>query len=504
MIRIKKIDSLLIQGFIPPFVVTFFIALFVLVMQTLWLYIDEIAGKGVGLFLMMELLGYLSVSMIPLALPIAILISSVMVLGNLAERYELSSMKSAGVPLWRIMFPLMVVNFGIAIGSFFVSNNLIPVSNLQFRSRLYDIRKQKPTLNLEEGIFNDDFDGFAIRIGNKGKDQRTIEDVLIIDNSSVYEGRVLEIAADSGEMYVTADERYFVMQLYDGWQYQDLEGKEDHSPFLRTHFEEWRKIFDLSEFQINRTDTRLFKSHQSMLTVRQLQVAIDSIDQTIADKLQSVRTTNERYYNFLKPPDTTLVQSPDSTETPRNRVVRRGPLPIEQVGLDRLDTLSSLVFTFPASRRGDLFSRAETYARSVQGQVQSAAKSIQRKREARVNHYFEMHSKFSFAVSCVIFLFIGAPMGAIVRKGGFGYPMIIAILFFMAFIVLNIFSKNIAERFVIHPVQAAWLPVSVFFPLGLILTYLAMNDYHQTIDLSRFKRVVEFLRKVFNWMGSRI
>ncbi|MBK7408265.1 MAG: LptF/LptG family permease [Saprospirales bacterium] len=227
----QKIDRLLIQGFIPPFIVTFFIALFVLVMQTLWLYIDEIAGKGVGFFLMMELLGYLSVSMIPLALPIAILISSVMVLGNLAERYELSSMKSAGVPLWRIMLPLMVLDFGIATGSFYVANNLIPISNLKFRSRLYDIRKQKPTLNLEEGIFNDDFEGFAIRIGNKGKDQRTIEDVLIINHSGEFEGRVMEIAAKSGEMYVTEDERYFVMQLYDGWQYQELDGKEDSYPF---------------------------------------------------------------------------------------------------------------------------------------------------------------------------------------------------------------------------------------------------------------------------------
>ncbi|MBK8492383.1 MAG: LptF/LptG family permease [Saprospirales bacterium] len=499
MIQIKKIDRLLIQGFIPPFIVTFFIALFVLVMQTLWLYIDEIAGKGVGFFLMMELLGYLSVSMIPLALPIAILISSVMVLGNLAERYELSSMKSAGVPLWRIMLPLMVLDFGIATGSFYVANNLIPISNLKFRSRLYDIRKQKPTLNLEEGIFNDDFEGFAIRIGNKGKDQRTIEDVLIINHSGEFEGRVMEIAAKSGEMYVTEDERYFVMQLYDGWQYQELDGKEDSYPFLRTHFEEWQKVFDLSEFQINRTDERLFKSHQSMLTVGQLLVAIDSIDLTIEDKMQSIRTNGERYFYFLQPADSTVVDSLKAKPRP----FQRGPAPIDQASLDCLDTLSSIMYTFPEKRREEIFSRADTYARSVQGQVQSAAKSIQRKRESRVNHYFEMHSKFSFAVSCVIFLFIGAPMGAIVRKGGFGYPMIISILFFMAFIVLNIFSKNIAERFVIPPVQAAWLPAAVFFPMGLILTYLAMNDYHQTIDLSRFKRILEWFRKILRAVGVR-
>lgn len=494
MIRLKKIDRLLILGFIPPFVVTFFIALFVLVMQTLWLYIDEIAGKGVGLFLMMELLGYLSVSMIPLALPIAILISSVMVLGNLAERYELSSMKSAGVPLWRIMLPLMVLNFGIAVGSFYCSNNLIPVSNLKFRSRLYDIRKQKPMLNLEEGIFNDDFDGYAIRIGEKHKDERSIEEVLIIDHSDANEGRLLEIAAERGEMYMTNDGRYFVMQLYEGWQYQELQGKDNSSPFMRTSFKEWRKVFDLSEFQINRTDERLFKSHQSMLTVTQLAEAIDSIDLSIESRLESVQTNNQRYYHFLKKGarEDTLA----AVTNPQGNQFKSGGLPIKQENLDRLDSLENWGKTIPEDRRVDFYTKGETYARSVQTQLQSVAKNIQRKQEARVKHYFEMHSKFSFAVACVVFLFIGAPMGAIVRKGGFGYPMIISILFFMGFIVLNIFSKNIAERFVIHPVLAAWLPALVFFPLGLLLTYLAMNDYHRTFDLSKLKVVATFFRKL--------
>ena len=160
---LKQIDKLLVTSFVPPFVATFFIALFVLVMQALWLYIDEIAGKGVGFFLLVELVAYMSVSMVPLALPIAMLISSVMVLGNLAEDYELSSMKSAGVPLLRIMASLIAVASLVSVGSFFIANNLIPVSNLKFKSRLYDIRRSKPTLNMEEGLFNDDFQGYAIR-----------------------------------------------------------------------------------------------------------------------------------------------------------------------------------------------------------------------------------------------------------------------------------------------------------------------------------------------------
>ena len=179
----KRIDRLLITSFIPPFIVTFMIALFVLLMQIMWLYIDDIAGKGLGFFILIELIAYKSVSLIPMALPLAILISSVMVLGNLAERYELSSLKSAGVPLLRIMQPLIFVAGAAVVFSFFCSNNLIPIANLKFGSRMYDIQRQKPALSLDEGIFNYDFTGYTIHIKEKEKDDRTIKDVLIYDHT---------------------------------------------------------------------------------------------------------------------------------------------------------------------------------------------------------------------------------------------------------------------------------------------------------------------------------
>ena len=172
--RIKKIDKLLVLSFIPPFVMTFFIASFVLIMQFLWKYIDDIVGKGLELILIFELIFYLSMSLVLLALPIAVLISAVMVMGNLAEQYQLASMKSAGIPLLRVMAPLILVATFITIGSFFIANNLIPYSNLKFQSRLYDIRKQKPGLSLEEGIFNDDFKGFSMRVGKKGASNQEV------------------------------------------------------------------------------------------------------------------------------------------------------------------------------------------------------------------------------------------------------------------------------------------------------------------------------------------
>ncbi|RMF28973.1 MAG: YjgP/YjgQ family permease, partial [Bacteroidetes bacterium] len=292
----------MVGNFLPPFGVAFAIALFVFVLQTLWLYIDDIAGKGVGFFLLVELVSYLSVSMVPMSLSVAVLLTSVMVLGNMAERYELSSFKSAGVSLWRVMRPLIVLTAGIALFSYFCLNNLIPVSNLKFKSRLYDIRKQKPTLTLDEGVFNDDFKGYAIRIGKKLPDNRHIEDVLIYDHSEAEKGRYLAVAAKSGEMYVTQDGSFFVMELHDGQQYMEPKPSTKEKggrtlPFVRTSFRTWYKVFDLDEFELNRTDEQLFKNHYSMLNSRQLRQAIDSIDASIQKRLDNLGRNTTRLFH---------------------------------------------------------------------------------------------------------------------------------------------------------------------------------------------------------------
>ena len=244
MAGIKKIDRLLVENFIPPFIVTFWIAIFVLVLQTLWQYIEDIAGKGVGFWLMIELLAYRSVSLVPMALPLAMLISSVMVMGNLAEKYELSSIKSAGVSLIRVMRPLMAMGILIALFSYYCAVSLIPISNLQFGARIFDISQQKPTMRLQTGVFNDDFAGFTIKIGKKGSDNKRIEDVLIIDESEANLGRISQITAEDGEMYTTSDGRYFIMNLNNGHQYiETAPGGGGTYPFIRSTFEKWTKAF---------------------------------------------------------------------------------------------------------------------------------------------------------------------------------------------------------------------------------------------------------------------
>lgn len=534
----KQLDRLMVSSFIPPFLVTFMIAMFVLVMQVLWLYIDDIAGKGLGFFLVMELLAYKCVSLIPMALPLAVLISSVMLLGNLAERYELSSFKSAGVSLWRIMRPMMFFAAGATAFSFFCSNNLIPVANLKFGSRMYDIQRQKPALRLDAGIFNDDFDGYAIHIRKKATDGRHIENVLIYDHTDASRGRLSQVMAERGEMYATEDGAYFVMNLQNGHQYMETEpsgaGSGRSYPFVRVNFSSWNKVFDLGEFQLNRTNEELFKSNRSMLTSGQLREAVDSLSYKIERRQKSLSNQMANFFYFIEvdstilgdpgeegegpPPgeqqdeegrqqDTAAAASPSPSadgggaapEMARLKamekagaghppqkgapqpvsVIRRQQfegVPLEQKIDTTLQAYGHFYELFGKNNQQRLRNKAKSVVRSIHAHSESAMRSLDNLMESKVKHIYELHTKYSMAAICFIFLFIGAPMGAIVRKGGFGYPILISIIFFMLFIVLTIFCRKIAESFILPAAAAAWVPCGVLFPIGIILTVKAMND----------------------------
>lgn len=541
---IKIIDRLVTKSFIPPFIVTFGIAIFFFLMQTLWFYIDDIAGKGLGFFFVIELLAYKCVSLIPMALPLAILISSVMVMGNMAETYELSSVKSAGVPLLRVMRPLIIFGVLFAMLSYYCSATLIPLANLKFGSRMYDVQQQKPALRLDEGIFNDDFQGFTIHIGQKGRDGKTIKDVLIYDHSEASKGQYSQITAEEGEMYTTPDGRYFVMNLKQGYQYIEVHPssptrQSGKYPFVRTSFDKWTKVFDMSEFGLSRTNEELFKSNRTMMSIPELRDAIDSIDIRIEDRALSLSTQIGSYFSFLPhdsvytedlrdaatqdtlasepvlvdeidssliqadsiPGDTVVItqhvnQAPQKPiNRPRPRSYPVAPLPVEQEIDKSLREYDNFATTFRKEDQQKLYDRARTFVMSIQNQAESAVRSMITMRETKVKYSYEMWTKYSIAFVCIIFVFVGAPMGAIVRKGGFGYPILISIIFFMIFVILTIFCRKIAEAFVLPPVAAAWVPALVMFPIGLILTFKAMND--SSLQIS------ETITRIKTWFSKR-
>lgn len=576
MLKYKKLDQLLISNFVGPFVVTFMIAIFVLLMQILWLYIDDIAGKGLGFFILIELLAYKCVGLIPMALPLAILISSVMVLGNLAEHYELSSFKSAGVPLLRVMQPLIIFGIVAVFSSFLVANYLIPIANLKFGSRMYDIQRQKPAMRLDAGVFNDDFQGYSIHIGEKaGKDGR-IKDIMIYDHQEASKGQLSQIIAEEGEMYMTDNGSYFIMNLKNGNQYMETSpstaAQRNRSfPFVRTAFKSWTKVFDLGEFDLSRTNEELFKQNRSMMTIGQLKLAIDSIgikiherevnssnqlanylsilkiDSTflykdlakdlarndsltrveelkydsiqkivdaknaaIADSVAALAKPKKSTQGVAKPPPKQKVAKPApkrdkvtntlKNSKPKSVTINKKPS-VRKIAQEKNRLLTSdttLTFTeafekIPLYHRKTILTKAKASVRAIKSQAESGSRIIDNMRESKVKHVYELHTKYSMAVVCFIFVLIGAPMGAIVRKGGFGYPILVSIIFFMLFVILTIFCRKIAETFVVTATVSAWIPCMVLFPIGAFLTYKAMND-SVLINIDRY---TAFFTKLF-------
>ncbi len=602
----KKIDKLLLKGFFGPFAVAFGVALFVLIMQFLWLYIDEIAGKGVSIFVMFELLGYLSISVFPMGLAIAVLISSVMVMGGFAERYELSSMKSAGISLMRVMRPLALTAVAVAVFSWVCSNWLIPVANLQFKTRLYDIRKQKPALTLEAGVFNEDFRNFSIRIGKKGRDGETIGNVLIDDNSQQSRNDFSQITADSGRMYTTSDKRFFVMDLHRGTQYQaptPTSGKRKY-PFTRTNFGSYRKVWNMNEFDMNATDPNAFRDNRTMLSMKALRERIDSLDGQIelgrldmgkdllrlfekktpppSDIQKAAERDSSISKSLVKKPDGQLAGPPQKegpkpapkiteptkpTAAPppqpaaqfsRAEEMKRRfadnlggkppigqspapnpaasatkqieqpkqppPKPIEQpkplqkaakqlkpgqIDEGKPDPLPVQTFdkqlgeaglwleTFSAGQQTQLRQSAATLVNGARTQLQSRVRSNDRYLVEDIKTGYELYLKYCFALVCVVFMFIGAPLGAIIRKGGFGYSVVVAIIFFMVFVTLYITCRKLAEQHVMSPFWAAMTPIMVLAPIALWLTVKAMND-SQIFNIERYQRFFEAVGRLLS------
>ena len=501
---LKRIDELVITSFIPPFIVAFSVSLFVLLMQMLWIYIDDLAGKGLGFFTVIELLSYRAVSFVPMALPLGILLSSVMLMGNFAEHYELSSMKSAGMSLVRIMQPMLIFSLFTVAFSWYCSDYLIPAANLKFGSRMWDIQQTKPALRLDVGVFNDDFQGFTIHIGKKMSDGRTIKDVIIYDHTESNSGKYTVITAKDGEMFTSPDGNIFVMRLRNGYQCIESRGyqasNQSKYPFIRTGFKQFTKVFDLTEFSLSRTNEELFKQSRQTMDSRALKAAADSMALDIHKRTVIAGNYVANYVSIFKVDSTYLKQEVKAKPTEQNR--GSGPTPISvsapaestfdsahsvSLGFNVLrstilkrakpiSVVSHFADTFSDADKTTLRGRAESAARGIQNQTVSTTTSLGTTMENRVKFIYDWQMKYSIAVVCFIFMFIGAPMGAIVRKGGFGYPLLVAIVFFMLFVILTIFCRKIAETFVVSAYLAAWLPCLILMPLGIWLTYKAMND----------------------------
>ncbi len=399
---IKKLDALIIKAFIGPFLATFLITLFVLVMQFFWLYIDDLVGKGLDFFTLAKLTGYVAAFNVPLALPLALLLSSIMTFGNLGESFELVAIKSAGIPLLRFMQPLFIVTLFIAGIAFLFANNIIPVVNLKLNTLKYDIIVSKPAFDIKEGVFYDKIDGYVIKIGNKSKDGNEIRNVIIYEKN--YGLQDYSLIAESGIMKVSDDKRSLEFDLRNGWRYEEKGNKyTTNTEFIRLGFKEYKKILDLSSFKMNKTADSAFKDNYKMLSVRQLNKAIDSMENTRSYYLNKSNADLRPYLDFVKYTDTTWQK-------------------VDVASLKKVTNFNKLIAD---TAKIDVFDKSVALINSVQGSINLMADEYTTRDKDLRYHQIEWHRKFTLSIACIVLFLIGAPLGSIIRKGGLGTPLIL-------------------------------------------------------------------------------
>ena len=447
----KKLTLLVLRAFAGPMVITFIISLFVLLMQFLWKYIDDLVGKGIDTIIIIKLMVYVSVTLVPLALPLSLLLSSLMTFGNLAEHFEITACKSAGVSLQRIMRPLIITAFLICGSAFYFSNYILPIANLKMNALLYDVRQQKPALLIKEGIFYNGIDGYSIRVGKKERDGQTLRNIMIYDHSE-NRGNTKLILAESGKMAMSEDERYLILYLNKGSSYEERENKPGRlsRPLMRSEFEEELVRFDLSSFKMTRTNEQLFKDNYQMLNLRQLSFASDSLEKRIKDK-------QNEFYKVL-----TGMINIDTGKT--------------KTAFFPLSRKNDFIKYFPPDRQKLIISTATYSARNLKNITDDMVQDMEIKSKSLAKHQIEWQRKFTLSFACLILFFIGAPLGAIIKKGGLGTPVVVSIIFFLIYHVISISGEKFAREGVILPWKGMWLSSIILLPIGIFLTYKATTD----------------------------
>lgn len=464
----KKIYLLVLRSYMGPLILTFFVAVFILLMQFLWKYIDDLVGKGLEWYIVMELLFYASSTFVPLALPLAILLSSIMTFGNLGEHYELVAMKSAGISLWKIMRPLIILTIAISGIAFYFSNNILPVANLKFKSLLYDVRKQKLAFDITEGIFYNGMDGIVMRIGKKEKDDRSIRDVMIYNHLNK-QGNTDLTVADSGRMEASPDGRYLIFHLFNGYNYQEKTDQKNYRKnrqFQKTKFSEEYRRFDLSDFTMKRTDENLFKNNYSMLNIAQLNAAIDSLGKIYSRKKDDFSGDFTRHYQYYSMIDSAVY--------------------LKQTGID---SLALPLEGLSKATKVNIIQRAMNKARGVKNNIEWHIRDYESKREWLSKHMVAWHKKFTLSFACLVLFFIGAPLGAIIRKGGIGLPVVVSVLFFVLFHIITITGEKSAIAGAIKIEYGMWVASAVLLPLGIFLTFKATSD-SPLLDFDIWKRKI--------------
>lgn len=504
---------------------TFIIVMFILLMQFLWRYIDELVGKGLELKIIGEFLLYASAGLVPLALPLAVLLSSLMTFGNMGEYYELTAIKASGISLQRIMLPVILLVILISIGAFFFANNVVPITNLKMRTLRLDVKNLHPEVSITEGVFNKGIENLTIRVGRKDPVSNILYDIKIYDHSR--SGGNFDVTlADSGKMKMTEDKRNMIITLWNGYKYTEVEEgrrrRDRRFPHQLLKFGEQNIIIKMTGFELNRSDERIFKNSYQMLNVEQLKHARDSLKNTLERNSRDFATTIVKTSFFKLTKSSGSVRSdftrslytnagqpasePSMTPAERAALIQRNiaaqreaarkaasqprpDLPEEYIINDtiqdsvktilNLKTIShfdSLYSYFDLQSRRRIVTDALNTVKTNDYMVETTTRMMDFDIRKLRKHDIEWHRKFTLSIACLIFLFIGAPLGAIIRKGGLGLPTVISTLLFILYYVISLLGQKFVEEGLLSSFNGMWLSSFILIIAGIFLTYQATND----------------------------
>jgi lipopolysaccharide export system permease protein len=428
----KKVHIFILKSYFGPLLMTFFISMFILVMQFLWRYVDDLVGKGLEWHVLAELLFYASLQVVPMALPLAILLASLMTFGNLGENYELTALKSAGVSLPKIMMPLVILTILTAYGAYKFSNNVLPVANLKLVSILHGVKETRLELDIKENVFYQGVDDFSIKVKKKDPSKNMLYDVMIYDHRDRYARNSNVTIADSGKLLMSDDKKFLKLILYDGIRYDERVGMETkrrniHEHMFRTDdFKEQTAIIPLKGFDFSKTDENLFTHSDRMKNLSQITHDLDSLDHERGKFIASLEARSRSFY-FTK----------INYDLSKNRNNQKNVRDTSKIDSAQAINTDSVFVSLSNTKKQMIFDMALRQARNTKQSIDDRVKFIEKQDSTIRRHKMEWHRKFTLPFACLIFFFIGAPLGAIIRKGGLGMPVVISVLFFVAYYIID-------------------------------------------------------------------
>ncbi len=463
----KRIHLYVIRSFVGPFIMTFFIVLFVLLMQFLWKYVDDLVGKGLDFGVLAEMMFYAAFALLPFAFPLAMLLASIMTFGALGENYELVAMKSAGVSLFRIMRPLIFGALLVTFTAFYFANNVLPKTNLRFSTLLYSVKQQRPELVLQPGVFTNEMDGYSIKVGRKDNKTKMLYDLLIYDHTGGKPNESVTVA-DSGLLRITDDKKYMVLNLFHGMNYSEQKPRDtktkDNNAFQRNSFDEQTIRVQVKNFDFNRRDESIFRNQYRMLNIKELLLMED--------------TLSDDYYGRLKNYMMQLNLNPTLSKRMFNLVTLEDSLkrPEEKIEPDSIFDIDAFFGGIDKWVQAEITAHALQDARTVMQNVNMYESQLYNRKKQLNKYKMERHRKYTLSFAVLIFFFIGAPLGAIIRKGGLGMPVIVSIFMFIMYYIVSMTGEKSAREDAWSMFNGMWFSSFVFLPLGIWLTYKAATD----------------------------